>query len=179
MVKERLEAAQGKLAEVVGPEAVRWVRREQFHLTLRFLGSVGVDRLEELKAAIEASCRSFAVLALRAEGVGFFPRPASPKVIWAGIQGQVAELGLLQRAIEKAVAPFTAEPGEDRFHAHITLGRAKQMDRRDADGLLAKAQGLSHEVFGEWKASEVQLIRSELSPKGARYTVIARTSLRA
>lgn len=179
VVKERLEAAQRKLAEAVPPEAVRWVRREQFHLTLRFLGSVDVEQLEELQAMIEEGCRSFAVLTLRAEGVGFFPRPASPKVIWAGVQGDLAGLGELQRAIEKAVAPFTAEPGEDRFHAHLTLGRAKHMDRRDADELLAKAQGLSQEVFGEWKASEVQLMRSELSPKGARYTVIARTGLRA
>jgi 2'-5' RNA ligase len=176
-VKSRLADAQQKLAGLVAPNAVRWVRPEQLHITLRFMGNVDVLKVEELKYLFQQACTSFAALALRAEGIGFFPRPRSPRVIWAGVQGDVSPLTELQQAIEAAVAPFSAEPADDRFHAHLTLGRIKNIGRQDADALLAAAQKMSKQVFGQWVAGDVQLIRSELSPKGARYTAIQHVAL--
>jgi len=176
-VKKRLTEAQHRLATAVTQSSIRWVGPEQFHLTLRFLGNVAAERLENLASVFHQACAQSRPMRLRAEGIGFFPRPHAPRVVWAGIRGDVPALGEFQRRIEAAVQPFSAEPGQERFHAHITLGRIKSITRAELDTLSATAGGMSTALFGEWTAAEVQLIRSQLSPNGARYSVVCTAEL--
>ena len=64
-VKAKMGAAQAELRRVLLQCSVRWARREQFHLTLRFLGDVQAARVEALGEAIRAACRGFGALHLR------------------------------------------------------------------------------------------------------------------
>src|ERR1039458_10598341 len=79
-VKAKMEEAQAELRRVLPQRSVRWARREQFHLTLRFLGDVEAARVEALGEAIRAACRGFGALHLHAERVGFFPDLRHPRV---------------------------------------------------------------------------------------------------
>jgi len=110
---------------------------------------------------------------LRAEGVGFFPNSRSPRVIWVGINDREGRLVSLQQQIETAVGQFSPEPGEKNFTGHATLGRLKNPRPADIRDLAARAQSLEKRLFGEWTAHEIEIIRSELSPAGARYTSLA------
>jgi 2'-5' RNA ligase len=112
-------------------------------------------------------------LQLRAEGVGFFPNPHSSRVVWVGIDDQAGLLVDLQKRIETAVRPFAAEPDEKTFSGHVTLGRLKNLKPSDALKLAAYAQTVKDRTFGEWTAHEIEIIRSELSPTGARHTTLA------
>jgi 2'-5' RNA ligase len=112
-------------------------------------------------------------MSLCAEGVGFFPNPRSPRVIWVGINDREGRLVDLQQQIETAVGPFSAEPGEKNFTGHVTLGRLKNPRPADIRDLAARAQSHEKRLFGEWTAHEIEIIRSELSPAGARYTSLA------
>ena len=85
-VKAKIAAAQAELRRVLPERVVRWIRREQFHLTLKFLGDVDAARVGALGEAIRAACRGFSPLALRAERVGFFPDLRYPRVAWVGVQ---------------------------------------------------------------------------------------------
>ena len=172
-VRDEIIRVQRELQPLVPRDVARWARSDQFHLTLRFLGDVPADGVEDLKKSAGAVCRNVRPLSLRAEGVGFFPNLRSPRVIWVGINDREGRLVDLQRQIEAAVRPFTAEPGEKNFTGHATLGRLKNPRPADTRDLAARAQSLEKRLFGEWTAHEIEIIRSELSPAGARHASLA------
>jgi 2'-5' RNA ligase len=172
-VRDEIIRIQLELQPLVPHAAARWTRPDQFHLTLRFLGDVPVAGLEKLKESVNAVCRSAQPLQLRAEGVGFFPNPHSPRVVWVGIDDQTGLLIDLQKRIETAVRPFAAEPGAENFAGHATLGRLKNLKPSDTRKLAAHAQTVKDRTFGEWTADEIEIIQSELSTAGARHTSLA------
>ena len=172
-VKTEIEKTQATLRRALPKEGVRWTKREQFHLTLKFLGNVDAQRVEPLTDAVRAACQGFAALELRAERVGFFPDLRSPRVVWAGVSDRQDQLPLLQRAIETAMRDFTAEESKEQFTGHVTLGRIKGLRRSEAEALAGIASGLATRLFGTWIADRVELIRSQLSPNGAQYSTLA------
>jgi 2'-5' RNA ligase len=176
-VKAQIEAAQAELRRALPGPGVRWTRREQFHLTLKFLGDVDVARVQPLEEAIRAACRGFSALPLRAERVGFFPDLRYPRVVWAGVQDQAGQLLRLQQAVDAVTRDFTTEQKEERFSGHITLARIKAIKRPEAEALRQAAAGMAERLFGQWTAGEVELMRSVLSPQGARHTSLAATAL--
>jgi 2'-5' RNA ligase len=172
-VRDEIIRVQQELQPLVPRDVARWTRPDQFHLTLRFLGDVPADSVEDFKKTVGVVGRNTRSLFLRAEGVGFFPNPRSPRVIWVGINDREGRLVDLQRQIETAVGPFSPEPGEKNFMGHVTLGRLKNPKPSDAGNLAARAQALKNRIFGEWTAHEIEIIQSELSPAGARYNSLA------
>src|ERR1035437_9263389 len=119
-VKAKMEEAQAELRRALPERAVRWTRREQFHLTLKFLGDVDAAQVEALGEAIRATCRGFGALHLRAERVGFFPDLRYPRVVWVGVQDQAEQLPLLQAAVDLAAREYTTEEKEAQFTGHVT-----------------------------------------------------------
>jgi 2'-5' RNA ligase len=172
-VKDEIEKAQAEMRRALPQDHVRWTKREQFHLTLRFLGKVQAQRVGQLTQAVREACHNFSSLQLRAERIGFFPNPRSPRVIWAGIHDVQERLPRLQQAIEASVRDFTSEKAEERFTGHITLGRAKDFRQPQAEILAMLASSMADRFFGEWTADKVEIIRSEVSPHGARHTTLA------
>jgi RNA 2',3'-cyclic 3'-phosphodiesterase len=176
-VKEKLEAAQADLRKVLPDRNVRWARREQLHLTLRFLGDVEAVRAEALAEAIRAACGGFGALHLRAERIGCFPERGYPRVVWAGVRDQAEQLPRLQQVVEAATKGFTTEPSEARFTGHLTLARIKSIKRPEAEALGQAAAGMADRVFGQWSAYQIELMRSELLPQGAQHSSLAAIAL--
>jgi RNA 2',3'-cyclic 3'-phosphodiesterase len=172
-IRNEMMRVQHELQPLAPRGVVRWTKPEQLHLTLRFLGDVSSDRVAALQESVRAVCAGGLVLHLRAQGIGSFPSARSPRVIWIGIRDGESRLGDLQRKIEAAVQPFTAEPGGERFAGHVTLGRFKQFRHLELKALTGHAEMMKTRMFGEWTAPEIELIRSELSPTGAHYTTLA------
>jgi len=176
-VKAKMEAAQAELRRVLPERSVRWTRREQFHLTLRFLGDVEAARVEALGEALRAACRGFGALHLRAERVGFFPDLRRPRVVWVGVQDQAGQLPRLQAAVELATREYTTEEQEEQFTGHVTLARIKGIKRPEAEALGQGAAGMAERLFGEWPAYQIELMRSQLLPQGARHSTVATIAL--
>ena len=172
VVKDEIEKAQGEMRDALPPECVRWTKREQFHLTLKFLGNVEASQLPALADALRNASKNFSTLHLRAEQIGFFPNARSPRVVWVWVHDEKELLPQLQAAVESAVKGFTMEESEGKFTGHVTLGRVKLVKRPQAEILAQFASRLAHRQFGDWTAEQVELIRSELSSSGSRYTVI-------
>jgi 2'-5' RNA ligase len=172
-VKAKMEEAQAELRCALPERVVRWTKRGQFHLTLRFLGDVDAPRVEALRDALRAACHGFSALRLRAQGVGFFPDLRFPRVGWVGVNDQADQLPRLQQAVEAATRDFTAEEPGERFTGHVTLARLKGLKRPEAEALGLAAAGMAERLFGQWTAYKIELMRSELSPKGARHTSLA------
>jgi 2'-5' RNA ligase len=176
-VKEAVARAQSDLRKAVPGQEIRWTRPEQFHLTLSFLGKVPLSRVENLITALRDVCEEFAPLTLVSTGIGFFPGARRPRVIWAGVNDANGRLSALWRALQLVTRPFTAEKAEESFSGHITLARVNRVPGGQADALMKAAENLAGTTFGEWTATHVDLMRSELSPQGARHIVLAAVPL--
>lgn len=172
-VRSALERVQLRLRREVSGGGIRWARQDQLHLTLRFLGDVEVGRVPELIQGLQRACGQFAALELHAGGIGFFPSLRRPRVIWAGATDTRERLGALAGAIAQATLTFGAEPSETRFAGHITLGRIKDLSSAEAAKLARAAGRETGQCYGEWVASEIALIRSQLAPSGSTYRRLA------
>jgi 2'-5' RNA ligase len=172
-VKDELVKAQDQFRGAVGESGVRWTRHEHLHLTLKFLGNVEAQRTPELSTVVSSLCHGFAPLRLRAEGVGFFPDTRSPRVIWAGVTDAVRQLECLQQALEERTLPFTNEEPGEKFIGHVTLGRAKRLNKQQAQALARMGSAMVRRIFGDWTSDSVEIMRSELSSAGPRHSCFA------
>jgi RNA 2',3'-cyclic 3'-phosphodiesterase len=173
-MQERVGRAQGRVRRRA-PDA-KWVRPESMHVTLAFLGYQDEERVEQLTNALAEVAARHPSMTLSAAGVGTFGSSKRPRVLWTDLTGEVEALGALQRDVERALVPLGYAPENRPFRAHLTLARA-----RDPGGDVALARcasDLKDETFGSSVIAEIVLFRSELSPKGATYTALARLPLR-
>jgi len=172
-LRGRLDAAAADLRRRA--PRVAWVRTENLHLTLRFLGSLDEATLGRVREALAVATATAAPFTATLGGLGGFPPARAPRVIWAGVVTGADALAELHARLEEALA-VQGIPGEGRpFHAHVTLGRAR--DPRGAPEVAAVVASLT-EPFGEVVVDAVHLMRSDLDPRGARYSVVARGELR-
>jgi 2'-5' RNA ligase len=177
LVRRRLAALQGELRRAAGRAAgeVKWVAPENVHLTLQFLGAVSEERVADVAAAVAGTAAAGAPLELAVTGAGAFPSARRARVLWAGLAGDLAPLQALVAELGRRLAPLGFPPEERPFSPHLTLGRA-----RDARGLPGLAAALAHaggETAARWRAGELILFRSHLSPHGPRYEALARAPL--
>lgn len=163
--RERIYGAAAPLRREGLP--VRWTREHALHLTLRFLGEVEPDALEDLERAIAAAAAIVTPFTMRLGGSGAFPSLSRPRVLWVGVDA-APELLTLHAALERELAPlgFAPEPGP--FRPHLTLGRV----RRGA-ALRGTAALLGEIHFAaSLQVSEFELMRSHLTPEGSRYELL-------
>ncbi len=171
------EVAEPVLRDLSGASRdVKWVRPQNVHITLVFLGSVDEAVIPGVTSAAAGICTTFSPFRLSVNGVGFFPNPRRPRVIWLGLQGDVERMGRFRDALQKALEPFGVEPEKRPFQPHLTLGRFRKggvMDDRLARAMERHARVTSPECT----FSEFVLFRSDLHPSGAVYTALARFPL--
>jgi 2'-5' RNA ligase len=159
------ERASGTLPEVV------WVPPANFHLTVKFLGAVDTDRLPDVERALGDAVAGVPPFALTLRGLGAFPSAARPRVIWAGTADGAAELAGVAVRVERTLSPL-GFPAEGRaFSAHVTLGRVRT-PRRNPKLAEVLAASASVELVSV-PVARVSLMRSDLSPRGARYSELA------
>lgn len=176
-VKARIERVQDELRPVLPPKAVRWTKREQFHLTLRFLGNVEAPRLPDLSRAVRDACSGVGPLPLRAERIGGFPTLRFPRVLWVWVHDDAEHLVRLQRNIGAAVGDFAEREEGKAFTGHVTIARLSGLKRAQVETLAKRAHEFVNRRFGEWTAGEVRLMRSELLQSGSVHTVLERFAL--
>jgi 2'-5' RNA ligase len=167
-IKEAVAAIQREL--MTSEAHVGWVRPEGMHLTLKFLGEVLPSRLLEIETALSSAAEGTGSLKITVHGIGVFPNPKNPRVIWLGIRPEDDRLKRLQERIDRAMAPLGFPPEKREFHPHLTLGRVKSS--RGLDDLM-KAIAVRHNVLaGDGALDQLHLIQSELKPGGAVYKTI-------
>lgn len=132
-------------------------------------------RVPELGAVLGGAVAGVPRFELRLVGLGAFPSPTRARVIWAGAGEGGERLGVIARRVEKGLAGVGFPPEERPFAAHVTLGRIRE-PRRDPDLAAGLAAGAGRD-FGRLTIDRICLMRSDLSPRGARYTEIAAAAL--
>ena len=166
-IQTRLRQAAGEAGMRVG-----WVRPANMHLTLKFLGDIVPESTVAIAAALQQGLAGRPALELSLRGVGAFPDPARPRVLWLGLHTAGEALPALAGDVE-AWLDELGFPREKRpYHPHLTLGRVKA-------GRADLVSALAEEPVCDCTASEVVLYESRLMKQGAEYKAINRISLGA
>ena len=177
-INAALTDLQGQLKAEAPRGSVRWVRPEGIHLTLKFLGDVPVNSIGEVEQALTQACAGFSAFSFSVEGLGCFPNPRRPRVVWVGVREESGALKRLQKAVEDGMEKLGFAPEGRRFHAHLTLGRTQ---RRASSGDVRRLGQLVTEtdigLLGQMEVRAVSLIKSDLRPTGAVYTQLAAARL--
>ena len=148
---------------------------DNFHITVKFLGSIDETRVPSVIAALHTAAAGHRAFELEIVALGAFPSPTRPRVLWAGVTEGGGPLAALAGAIDDALAPL-GFPRETRsFAAHVTLARVREPRRTPA---LAEALAVaSSRRFGRVLIEHIALMRSDLSPRGARYAALSTVPL--
>ena len=153
-------------------KAVAWVPPQNLHVTLKFLGEESEERLAEVVVALGEVGAALAPFSLTIHGLGAFPGMERPRILWAGVAEGALEVRSLQGRIEAALERRGFARESRPWHPHLTIGRVfdERRWRRDAgpDLRAALARGATTR-FGAVPIARVSLMRSDLSPAGARY----------
>jgi 2'-5' RNA ligase len=178
-VHASVQRVQEHLSYLSGASAMRWTRPEQFHLTLKFLGSVDAARVPELSAAFSDACAGAGALKLALEGAGCFPSFQKPSVAWLDVSGDVNELKTLQQRIRETVEAFAERIDSRTFSPHLTIGRVKNGAFKTARvfGKALEAEAKKMGRIAEWETRAIHLMRSETLPSGAIYSEVAHAAL--
>lgn len=155
-----------------GVPTIRWSRPQTLHLTLRFLGETTQEDLEKLRVSVLSIDGCLPAFQVRLQGLGAFPDPRRPRVLWTGLE-PAAPLHELYRQCQLALR-HNGIPDESRpFQPHLTLGRWRQFGP-DIRQLLREHAG---QVFGTLRVHELIAYRSLLHKSGAEHTPLFTAAL--
>jgi 2'-5' RNA ligase len=173
-IRARLVALQEQFGRT--DAEVKWVERDNLHVTLLFLGEVDERDLPAVCRAVGEAAGTQLAFAMSIEKASCFGSPRRPRTLWAGVGAGAQEVCALHDALEEVLLQLGCYRREDRqYTPHITLGRVKS--DRPADKLAAALARQAGWKGGETKVREVHVMGSELTPQGPVYTVLSRAKL--
>ena len=146
---------------------VRWIAPANFHLTLKFLGDIDETLIEPIGAALRKQLRLFPSFTINAKGLGVFPGPKRPRVLWVGLIG--GHLVSLASGVESALQPLGFAPDSRKFTPHLTIGRWRQSDRA-SKSFGRELENWKTYDFGRSNVEGIRLVQSVIKPEGATYS---------
>ena len=172
---ELSEEIKGELArlqdELKHTEAdVKWVKPENIHLTLKFLGHITEEKVAHAKEVLTKIASSSKPFIINLFKLGCFPRLESPQVIWVGIEEGCAETEEIAKRLESELEGIGFEKEKRSFSAHLTLGRVRS--GKNKTKLVEKIKTLQIKPSTTASIRELTLFKSALTPKGSIYTVL-------
>jgi len=146
---------------------LKFVDPELVHITLKFLGDVEESRIPLISAALDSIlCEPFEA---RVGGLGTFPKPSNPKVLWLGAAGNFRAL---HEDVENLLEPFKFEKDNREFTAHATLARVKFLKKDQINAFINTLKELKDVEFGSMWVNKVLLKKSTLTPEGPIYETL-------
>lgn len=171
-IKKKIEELQALLKKTNA--FVSWVKPENIHVTLKFLGEVPEDKINEVFSATGKALEGSKKFTMSLKGMGVFPDFRRPRVIWIGAGSGEKELCNLANKIEEEMEKMGFPKEERKFSAHFTIGRVKSPKNIDSLMELVKSTDFSTE---EIEVNEVVVMKSQLHPAGAIYTPLKKMTL--
>ena len=170
--KSALNSVIERFSEIF-PTEIKWVDPAGIHLTLKFLGNIPNSDVPALSKCINYAIDRFSrgQFRLQLDRLGAFPNTSQPKILWAGLQGDMEKLQLLQESVESEIisAGFPAE--QRSFNPHLTIGRIRrQSDKQSITAIGRVLESQNFSVQCDWVVSTIHIVESVLKPTGAEYT---------
>ena len=145
---------------------IKFVEKENLHYTLKFLGEVGQNQIEDVIEKIEKISKQFKKFKVHTRGVGYFGSPNFIRVIWIGCEEGSQELIEISKKLELELRYIRED--EYNFHPHLTIGRPRNIENKKK--FLEKLEEMKNIDLGEFVVDKIILKQSKLSPKGSVYS---------
>lgn len=166
--KHRVSLIQETMKRALAGQRIAWVKEENLHLTLRFLGEQDEHGMQKAVEAGETVARQQVPFRFVVRGAGVFPDTRRARVLWVGIEEPVEPLYLLAQSLEHELRERGFPAEEKPFRSHITLARVKEPPPASViEKLLAS---LPTESLGVVEVRSFVLMQSVLHPDGSQYT---------
>lgn len=157
--------------------AVGWVKPQNIHLTVLFLGAVFEAQAASLAAELDSIAADVPAGELSVKGLGFFGKALFPRVIWAGLSGDLQKLRALQEQAASAAQRSGIFPDNKPFNPHLTIGRVRST--RNTGTLLELLETYRQTSLGTIILDRVLLMKSTLGDQGPIYTPLHESRLAA
>jgi 2'-5' RNA ligase len=173
------ENIKNKIGELQAPlkrtnAFVSWVKPENIHITLKFLGEVPEEKINEVFSAIEIALKETKKFKINLKGMGAFPDFRRPRVIWVGTGKGGEELLSMANKIEEEMEKIGFPKENRKFSPHFTIGRVKSP--KNIEKLMEKVKSTDFETE-DIGVNEVTVMKSQLHPAGAIYTPLKKIPL--
>jgi 2'-5' RNA ligase len=147
----------------------RWVKVENIHLTLVFLGNFPSNKVDSVDEAFEEICNRYAPFTVQVRGIGTFGGRRNPRVLWAGIEGDIDRMGTFRDELQEVLMPFGIKKEARKFKPHLTLARFRDTGRLEPGlpRILADFKDMSSPIC---TLERLLFFKSDLKPGGAVYT---------
>lgn len=153
---------------------VSWVKPQNVHITLKFLGEVKEDKIEEVHQAVEIAVVGIKIFPVSLQGLGGFPNLKRPRVIWIGVEKGKEILAQLGPKLEEEFFKIGFAKENRDFTPHLTIGRVKSP--KNLEKLAAEINKTVFETQ-EFQVKEVVVMKSTLQPTGSIYTPLKKVLL--
>ncbi len=155
--------------------ALKPVSLEGLHITLMFLGDTVGDQLEAIKSHIASTADQHEPFRVHMRGLGAFPNPRRPSVVWVGLDNPGGELSSLAASLHDGLAELGFGPDRyKKFKPHVTVARVKAKPPPELSAFLDQQQTTD---FGEFEVQAIDFIESQLTPRGAVYSSLGEYGL--
>ena len=171
-IHKQLAQIQGELKK--SGADVKWVKPEGIHLTLKFLGSVSLKLIEEIKKLLDQMAGDHKCFELGISQLGAFPKIEYPRVIWVGIEQGKKQSTQLAQDLEKRLINLGFSPEKRAFSPHLTLGRVRSSEKREQLRKLIQSTTFTQKTM---PAEKLILFKSTLTPQGAIYQALHEVKL--
>ena len=148
----------------------KWVRPENYHITVKFLGDVKPEILDAIIGCVKSALQDIQAFSINISGTGSFMKHGAPCVIWVGMQQDSGQLGVLSDKIDDLLSTLGFEKENRAFSAHITLGRVRSA--RGAEKLCDLLVATKDISIGFMKINGISIMKSDLKPDGPVYNIL-------
>ena len=163
--------AQDELRERTGSDSVRWVREENFHITLHFLGRTPVEMVEVVSAALVSGAQGISNLVeLRLAGIGAFPSVRRPRTLWAGVEDRNGSLTAIEARLRRSLLDLGFDLDERPFRPHVTIGYLRKHAAPAERARVSAALGEVDAGPRDFEISDLLLVQSVTGRGGSVYT---------
>ena len=169
-IRKQIAQLQDRLRRKLPPDttSLKWVKPENIHLTLKFLGEVDDNLIDDICTAVSETTRRFDSFDFEIADCGCFGSSSSARVLWVGVKEANDKLAELARAVDKALATLRFPRERRKFGGHLTLARI----RSSKSGRLVRdvVQNLEPISLGSQNVSQLTVFQSDLTRSGPIYT---------
>lgn len=167
------------ISDLVPRGVVRWVREDNIHLTLKFLGEIPSNEIDEISRLMKQLAARHVPFQFEVTSFGCFPNLKSPRILWIDIREPGSALLRLHSDLEDELHVLGFSHEQRRFHPHLTIGRVKRNLHRSE--MLDLAKSLAEVKVGQIgfvHVDKFELMRSDLRPTGAVYSQLCVATLK-
>ncbi len=160
-----------------GRYRAKWVAPENIHLTLKFLGGISIDSINNVTQAMERAVTGITPFRLAVNGLGVFPNTQRVQIVWAGVTGNLEKLLQLQKHIDAELKNLGFVPESRPFTAHLTIARLRNEASSSERQLIGQKVIETSFEGGEFKVESVNLMKSQLTREGPIYSRLVSVTL--